>query len=177
VIELALVDAQGQTLFVERIRPTCPVEPGAQGFHTISDADLAALPTIDHHWPRLAELFSAHQVVIYNAEFNVEALNRTLDAVMPRGWEYPDGEEPGFSAAYQPFYTLSSTAGCVMNAYAPIYDNRNSFGNHQKSAKFGVACEREGIETADLPGINTALGSALRTLRLVQALAARAGDA
>ena len=178
VIELALVDAQGQTLFLERIRPTCPVEPGAQTFHGISDADLADLPTIEHHWPRLAELLSAHQVVIYNAEFNVEALVRTLDAVMPAGWEYPDVEQevPSFSAAYMPLCTLIGTAGCVMDAYAPIYDNRASFLNHQKPAKFAVACEREKIEVSDLLGINTALGSATRTLRLVQAVAARGDD-
>ena len=176
VIELALVDAQGQPLFLERIRPTCPVESGAQTFHGISDADLADLPTIEHHWPRLAELLSAHQVVIYNAEFNVEALVRSLDAAMPPGWAYSDDEEPGFSAAYLPFHEFSNAAGCVMDAYAPIYDNRASFLNHQKPAKFAVACEREKVETGDLLGINTALGSALRTLRLVQAVAARGDD-
>lgn len=177
VVELALVNARGETLFLERVRPSCPVEAGAQSFHGISDADLAGLPTIANHWPRLTELLTAHQVVSYNAEFFVEALSRTLDAVMPRGWEYPDGDEPGFSAAYQPFYSLSSSAGCVMNAYTPVFDNRNSFGNGLRSAKLAVACEREGVRTSDLPEIQTALGSALRTLRLVQALAARAGAA
>ena len=178
VIELALIDAQGQTLCLERIRPTCPVEPGAQTFHGIGDTDLADLPTIEHHWPHLAELLSSHQVVIYNAQFNVEAISRTLDAVMPTGWEYPDEEQdvPSFSAAYFPFHQFSNAAQCVMNAYAPIYDNRASFLNHLKPAKFAVACEREKVETSDLPGINTALGSAMRTLRLVQAVAARGDD-
>ena len=178
VIELALVDAQGQPLFLERIRPTCPVEPGAQTFHGISDADLADVPTIEHHWPRLAELFSTHQVVIYNAQFNIEAVSRTLDAVMPAGWEYPDEEQevPSFSAAYLPFHEFSNGVGCAMNAYTPVYDNRQSFLNHQKPAKFAVACEREKVETTDLLGINTALGSAMRTLRLIQAVAARSDD-
>ncbi|MGY2892782.1 3'-5' exonuclease [Deinococcus sp. UYEF24] len=176
VIELALIDAQGQSLFLERIRPTCPVESGAQTFHGISDADLAGLPTIEHHWPRLAELLSTHQVVIYNAEFNVEALERSLDAVMPADWAFSAERGKLLSDSYQPFFQFSETAGCVMNAYAPIFNNRQSFLNHQKPAKFAVACEREKIEVSDLLGINTALGSALRTLRLVQAVAARGDD-
>jgi len=173
IIELALIGAQGETLFLERIRPTCPVESGAQDFHGISDADLAGLPTLDHHWPRLSELLLKHEVVIYNAEFNVRALLTSLNAVMPTGWEYPDEGEPRFSDTYLPYFDLSETAGCAMDAYTPIYDNRQSFLNKPRPAKFAVACEREGVETADLLGSNTALGSAHRTLRLIQALAVR----
>ncbi|GGR11558.1 3'-5' exonuclease [Deinococcus ruber] len=177
VIEVAVVDAQGKTLFSERIRPCGLIEPGAQQYHGVCDDDLAGLPQLDHHWPGLGELLGTRPVIAYNNDFQVQVLLRSLDSVMPRDWEYehPEGEEARWRALYQPMHIYLTSSSCVMEAYTPIYDNRGGFGGMLKPAKFPVALEREGVYVDDLPPIYTALGSALRTLRLVQAVAARGG--
>ena len=78
IVELGIVNGNGETLFSERIKPTCKVEPGAQAIHGITDADLEGLPGMPAHWERLSEIFTTHHVLVYNRSFDprwgVEAL-------------------------------------------------------------------------------------------------------
>jgi len=83
IIELALVDRDGKTLFEERIRPHCRTEPGALAVHKIQDGHLAALPRLDHHWLRLRPLLLEHTVVIYNKAFDVGRLGHNLKVATP----------------------------------------------------------------------------------------------
>ena len=174
VIELAIVDGHGQTLFDERMKPRCEVEPGAQRIHGISDADLAGLPGIEVHWPRLSEIFSSRHIVIYNQSFDTGVLSRSLDAAMPN-WHIGPGSDGGpFSDAYRPFQHFTRTSECVMQAYAPVYGDWNGHFHSYRWAKLVHACQRERVRTDDLDQAHSALGDALRTLRLIQAVASRA---
>ncbi|GGR31281.1 3'-5' exonuclease [Deinococcus ruber] len=162
VIELAIVDGSGAVLFDERIRPTCPIEPGAQAIHGITDADLADLPGIAHHWPRLRSILAERHVLIYNRDFDVYRLLHSLHMGVPH-WD-PQAEHT------QGFGHFHRTSECVMRAYA-------ASKGYRRWVKLVTACRDERIETADLDAAHSALGDALRTLRLIQAVAGKDGPA
>ena len=80
VIEIAVVDLQGNVLIDERIRPSVPIEPSAEEVHGISLASLQnAL-----QWPdiagRLKEVLVGKRVVIYNRKFDCGVLCQTAEA-------------------------------------------------------------------------------------------------
>ncbi len=171
VIELAIVDRDGQPLFDERIRPLCPVEPGAQAIHGISDADLADRPTIAELWPRLSEIFLNHHVIVYNKTFDVPRIAASMGAALPGWFEGPGSDGGNYSDMYRPWQHLARTSECVMRAYAPVYGGWNDYHRSWRWAKLVDACHREKVVTDDLRASHSALGDALRTLRLVHAVA------
>ncbi|MDL2342588.1 MULTISPECIES: 3'-5' exonuclease [Deinococcus] len=168
VIELGIVDAWGRTLFNERIRPSCPIEPGAQAVHGITDPDVQDCPSIAAFWPRLRDILSAHRIVIYNKAFDVPRLSDTLDAAMPQWYAHPSGR--GHSDEYKPFQTFCRSAECVMEAYAPLAGLWNDHHRSWRWAKLRDACIQRGVQTDDLRA-HAALDDALATLRLIQATA------
>ena len=169
IIELAIVDGAGQPLFNERIRPTCPVEPGAQAIHGISDADLEGLPSIAAHWPRLSEIFLNHHLVIYNRNFDLGRLKCSMTAAQPTWMD-------SVSDQYLAWHHLHTTSECVMEAYAPIYGWWNDYHRSYRWAKLTDACATEKVKTDDLDAAHSAVGDCLRTLRLVHAVAQRTDD-
>ncbi len=78
IIELAMINLQGETVFNRRFNPISPISQGAQAVHGISAEMLA-------HEPRFAEcaaevfalLSSAGLVLIYNATFDMARLHQT----------------------------------------------------------------------------------------------------
>lgn len=171
VIELGIVDAWGRTLFNERIRPSCRIEPGAQAVHGITDADVQDCPTISAFWPRIRDILGSHRIVIYNKGFDVHRLSDSLDAAMPQWYAHPSGQ--GYSDEYKPFQAFCRSAECVMEAYAPIHGCWNDYWGSYRWAKLRDACIERGVQLDDLQA-HSALGDALATLRLIQATAALA---
>ena len=174
IIELAIVNGNGEALFNERVKPTCPVEPGAQAIHGITDADLAHLPGMPAHWERLSEIFQTHHVLVYDKGFDVYRLEASMTAALPGWFEGPGGK--GYSDMYRPWQQLQRTSECVMLAYAPVYGNWNDHHHSWRWAKLVDACAREGVQTSDLDAAHSALGDCLRTLRLVHKVALKPED-
>jgi DNA polymerase III epsilon subunit-like protein len=77
VIELAIVDLQGNALLDTRIRTLVPIEDGARAVHGISNQDLAAAPSFPEIWPRLAQVWRGKTVAVFNAEFDERLLEQT----------------------------------------------------------------------------------------------------
>lgn len=71
IVEIAVIDAAtGRTLLDTLVNPGCPIEPGAQAIHGISDADVADAPTWDKVLPRLKRVTKGRQVLAYNADYD-----------------------------------------------------------------------------------------------------------
>ncbi|GAB1646849.1 exonuclease domain-containing protein [Krasilnikovia sp. MM14-A1259] len=71
IVEIAVIDAAtGRTLLDTLVNPGCPIEPGAQAIHGISDADVANAPTWDKVLPRLKRVTKGKQVLAYNADYD-----------------------------------------------------------------------------------------------------------
>lgn len=71
VLELAILDGQGRTLFNQRIRPVQnSAWPGAQRIHGISPADLGDAPTWDMVHDEVAYHVAGRTVVMFNKPFD-----------------------------------------------------------------------------------------------------------
>ncbi|WP_414656726.1 exonuclease domain-containing protein [Deinococcus sp. VB343] len=166
VIEIAMVDAYGRTLINQRVRPTFPVPAEATAIHGITDEDLKDCPTFDQIWPRLKELLWNHNVVIYNASYDLARMRDTLNATMP---DWKQGES-GPSEMLLAWRALCKRTECVMEAYAPIYGDWSSWHGSYRWARLSAACAERGVDTSDLKA-HSALDDARATLRLIQATA------
>lgn len=72
IVELAIIDVKGETLFDRLIKPIEPITEGAQGVHGISDADVSDALTFRAVYQEIKDLLeSASRVIIYNAEYDV----------------------------------------------------------------------------------------------------------
>lgn len=72
ICEIAIITTTGHTLVDTLIRPACPVSPGAQAVHGITNEDLATAPTWAQAWPQIrSALTPARSIVAYNAPFDL----------------------------------------------------------------------------------------------------------
>ena len=81
VIELAILDDSGSTLYHSLFRPDVEVNPFARKVNNISDADLAAAPRFVDEWPKIRSILAGKPVLGHNiAEFDVRLIRQTLEA-------------------------------------------------------------------------------------------------
>ena len=80
VIQIAIVDMQGDVMFDSLIRPSCAISPGAGVVHGITMMMLRNAPTIIEVLPALHKILGGHAVVIYNADFDTRILRQTCAA-------------------------------------------------------------------------------------------------
>ena len=170
VIELAIVGLDGRVLFDERIRPVGKVSPGAQAVHGITDAALAGRQRISAHWPRIRRILSQHPVLVYNRNFDFNALYRSLDAAMPDWYKAEVGASDPYSADHLLHQMAWRHAECVMEAYAPVAGHWNARYGSYRWARLTDACEQRGVDLGDLQA-HSALGDAQATVRLIHATA------
>ncbi|MEZ4523553.1 MAG: 3'-5' exonuclease [Thermomicrobiales bacterium] len=106
IVDIAVVDARGQVLLDSLVRPTRPIPADATRIHGITDEMVEDA----HGWnsiaPRLRRLIAgAHNVVIYNADFDTRILDQ-CDARF---------RLPGYQANWQ----------CAMKQYAAFAGQRH----------------------------------------------------
>ena len=79
VVEIAIIDSDGNVLVNSLIRPQCRKRwPGAQQLHGIGPAHVADAPTLGALEPSITAALSGAQVVIYNADFDSRFLPELL---------------------------------------------------------------------------------------------------
>ena len=77
VIELALIDLEGNVIFSEMMKPVAPVTEGAYKIHGISDEMLAEKPSWPEIYPRLLKAIAGRDIVIFNSAFDVRMIEQT----------------------------------------------------------------------------------------------------
>jgi DNA polymerase-3 subunit epsilon len=77
IIEVCLLDADGQVQFESLVRPTRPIPMDAVALHRITDAMVESAPRWAEVWPRLRDLMQARTIAVYNAEFDARLLRQT----------------------------------------------------------------------------------------------------
>ena len=80
VVEIAVVDEDGNVLFESYCRPTVPVDPGAQAVHGIGSEELAGAPAWPEIFAQVRAVLEGNEVVIFNAEFDTRILAQTAAA-------------------------------------------------------------------------------------------------
>ena len=70
IIEIAIIDLQGNVILDQRIKPQGDISPGAQAVHGISLDDLKDCSTFPEVYEQIKEAIEQQIVVIYNAAFD-----------------------------------------------------------------------------------------------------------
>ncbi len=111
IVELAIVGGAGDVLLETRLRPSVPIEEGAQEVHGITSTELADAPTWADIAAEVEALLAGRALIIYNAEFDLRLLEQTARAFgHPTAWL--DGIE----------------ARCAMRLAAKAYGATNRYG-------------------------------------------------
>jgi DNA polymerase-3 subunit epsilon len=90
VIEVGVVDSQGQVLFSSLMRPRGVIEPGAMRVHNISPELVADAPGWVEIWPRLRAVLAGKRVGAYNSDFDLRLIKQSLQRAFLR-WDLEDG--------------------------------------------------------------------------------------
>ncbi len=109
VIEICIVNDQGQVIFDSLVRPSRPIPPDAMRVHGITNEMVKDAPTWLTVWPQVVTILAGQHVGIYNAEFDLRMMRQTHEHY---GMPWP------FNLPFQPF--------CIMKLYAQYYGEWNS---------------------------------------------------
>jgi len=89
VIEIAIVNTQGQILFESLVRPRSRIEPNAIRIHGITPEMVRTAPVWHEIWPQVEPILLARPVGAYNSDFDLRLLKQTHKyAMLP--WSIPD---------------------------------------------------------------------------------------
>lgn len=80
IVEIAIVDAGGDTLFHSLVRPSVPVSEEAARVHGISDAELAEAPRWTEIYDDVRKLIDGRMLVAHNASFDDQMIRQTCRA-------------------------------------------------------------------------------------------------
>jgi len=79
-VEIAAIGLDGKTLITLRLKPSIPIERGAQQIHGISNADIKDAPTFAQIFADLVWAIGDRTVLIYNAGFDTGVLENACKA-------------------------------------------------------------------------------------------------
>jgi DNA polymerase III subunit epsilon len=149
IVQIGILDAGGQVLMEQLIKPSGPIPYQASAVHGITDAMVVDAPGIDTVFDRFADLIAGRVIVAYNSEFELEILRGVrrrykLPPVSPMSWN------------------------CAMKAYARFRGVWNHSRGGYRWYKLTEACMQQGIQIA---GAHRAIGDCTMTLALLRKMA------
>lgn len=153
IIDIAIVDRDGETLFDSLIDPGMPIPEQATAVHGITDAMVADAPT----WADVQSIVRGHlqgnRVCIYNVKYDREMLDN-------------ESIRLGFGAEYS---VRGKDWQCAMQAFG-AYEGTPGFRPDEfKWHRLTAAAEHFGIESG---GAHRALADTLMCREVVKAMAA-----
>ncbi len=151
IIEVGIVDVDGNTLFESLVNPGMPIPPESSAVNEITDAMVADQPTWGQIWPEIEAVLRNRAIGIYNAEFDMRLLQQSC------------------VAAGVPWTIQNNQAFCVMRLFAAWYGEWNARNTGFRSQKLAFAGPFCGI---DLPNSHHAVDDARLTAALLKYLAA-----
>ena len=148
VIQVGIIDLDGNVILNTLVRPTVPVTSEARSVHGITDEVLANAPYFSDLYDTIAGLLVNRRVLAYNADFDRRILEQTcakygLQAFEDTAWD------------------------CVMEHYAGFWGERSKNGRY-KSQSLSTACDQQGI---DVHGHHDAVKDCQLTLELIKTMA------
>lgn len=112
VINLALINSNGQALIDTLIRPTVPISDKAAAIHGIKNSDIqASTPSFNEILPKLTRLTKDRLILIYNADFDLRLLRQSAEKYGGKTLPY--------------IYNVA----CAMRLYAQFYGEKQTQQN------------------------------------------------
>lgn len=149
IVQLALIDRDGQTVMNTLVKPTRPCPPEVTRVHGITNEMLADAPTLDELYITLSTKLAASTLIAYNIEFDWRLLGQSL-------------------AVYGLPLPVGVKLHCAMQAYARYYGQRNRRTGGYTWQSLTNACRQQNIK---LEYAHSALGDARATLALLRHMA------
>lgn len=150
VIEIGIVDLEGNVLFNSLINPGRPIPQDSSKVHGITDEMVAEAPSLKTAWSEIEDILHNRAIGMYNAEFDYRLMKQSADN------------------AGLPWSIQRDQAFCVMNMFAAWYGEWNRRANNFRSQKLEFAGKFCGI---DLPNNHHAVDDAKLTAALLKYLA------
>ena len=124
IVEIGVVDAEGQTVLESLVRPTRRIPADATAVHGITDEMVVDAPEWPEIWPQVRQLFADRSVGIFNADFDLRMMRQSH-------------EQHGLT-----WEAMGGSAFCVMKMYARYYGALQGQGNFkwQSLQKAGQQC-------------------------------------
>jgi len=98
VVEIGIVDRNGNALLSALVRPKGIITPEATAVHGITQADVACAATWLDLWPAVRAILQGRNVACYNAAFDFGALRNSCKAYPSLRWH--NVELPGVAASW-----------------------------------------------------------------------------
>lgn len=149
IIQIGIVDAGGNAVLDQLIKPSIPIPPGAAKVHGITDDDVINSPKFSSLYIKLSSLLAGETVIAYNMDFDWRMLQQTVAR-----YRLPD--------------IRIGKRDCAMKQYAKFKGKRSGQGRGYVWHKLTKALAQESIA---LGNAHNALGDALMTLELVRKMA------
>lgn len=150
VIEIGVVDLQGETLYESLFKPTIPIPQSAMDVHHITEDMVESAPSWKDEWLKIQSVLEGRFIGMYNADFDLRMMKQTHERYW-LDWTLDDKR----------FF-------CVMKLYAAFYGEASRRGRGYRFHKLesaGAAC---GIP---LPNAHRAVDDAMLTAALFKYIA------
>lgn len=155
ICQIAVIGVDGTVHLDQYVKPVYPIPVDAYRIHGIDNTMVADAEGWSDVAPRLKQLLSNRELVIYNAEYDVKIMHCSAQFA---GMERIDWRQ-------------LASCHCAMLQYAEFYGDWNNYRNDYRWQKLTDACAQQRIPPPDAPA-HSALGDCLRTLSLLKAMAA-----
>lgn len=125
VIEIAILNTQGEQIFHSLLKPSTPIEPIATSVHGLTEKDVKDAPTFAEIAQDLYSSFQNKLILAYNAAFDIRLLFQT-------------------ARAFEVHFPLMEAA-CLMYCYSKICGEKTPRGQYRRF-RLGDACQAMQIE-------------------------------
>lgn len=149
IVQMGLVDLQGQVVLETLVRPSRPIPAGATAVHGITNADVVNAPSFRELYVQLSTLLAGAGLVAYNMDFDWRMLQQS-------------GQLHGLPPP------RTGKRHCAMVWYAQFYGQTSRQRGGYRWQKLASACSQQRIRVANA---HSALGDCLMTLELIRTMA------
>ena len=150
IIEIGIVDSDGNILLETLVKPRGGIDPDAQRIHGISPKDVATAPPWTQVWPQVEAVLKGCKIGAYNSDFDLRMLKQSNQ----RSWI--------------PWTLEDSDFFCIMKLYARFYGEWDSRRGSYRWQSLEFAGRQAGIS---LPNSHRAYDDALLARALLEYMA------
>lgn len=142
ICQIAIINAQGETLLNTLVKPTVAIPPSASNIHGITDDKVQDAPSWADIASQVETILRGQDVVIYNANYDLGVLVQT-------------------ARAHELKFNLNFSDYCAMEAFAEVYGEWNDYHGNYRWQSLSTAANYYLADTSDA---HDALADCLMTL-------------
>lgn len=156
VVQIAVIDQDGEILLNSLVKPVKPIPPDATRIHGITDDMVKDAPNFATIQAKLIPLLTGTHVVVYNAVYDRKMLHQSAETAGLPKVEWKE---------LSPWH-------CAMEAFAVVYGDYNEYRQSYRWQKLSTAAAFYGVAQSNA---HTALADCLTTLSVVKFMRGEGG--